>query len=240
MILSSGIAISLRRAKTSCEKTKKYHIMVLDTCPGKIRLEEQGSMKKDPKKNYSLETALKTRQTAREFTGGSITRDILDDLIWAAYGHTHSDGSVKMRTAPSAGATYPVEIYLVLHNVNEYTDGIYLYDTRNEQLTTVKEGGYLNDICRASLEQDFIPLANVTFLLVYNPDRIVRHYGRESRKYALLECGHIAQNILLMAAARGLGSVPVGAFYQERLGSILGLQKDREVLYMICVGTLGK
>ncbi len=197
-------------------------------------------MKKDPKKNYSLETALKTRQTAREFTGGSITRDILDDLVWAAYGHTHGDGSVKMRTAPSAGATYPVEIYLVLNNVNEYTDGIYLYDTRNEKLTTVKEGGYLNDICRASLEQDFIPLANVTFLLVYNPDKIVRHYGRESRKYALLECGHIAQNILLMAAARELGGVPVGAFYQKRLGSILGLQKDREVLYMICVGTLGK
>ncbi len=214
--------------------------MVLDTCPGKIRLAEQGSMKKDPKKNYSLETALKTRQTAREFTGGSITRDILDDLVWAAYGHTRSDGSVKMRTAPSAGATYPVEIYLVLHNVNEYTDGIYLYDTRNEQPAIIKEGSYLDDICRASLEQDFIPLANVTFLLVYNPGRIMRRYGRESRKYALLECGHIAQNILLMAAARGLGSVPVGAFYQKRLGSILGLQKDREVLYMICVGTLGK
>lgn len=214
--------------------------MVLDTCPGKIRLGEQGSMKKDPKENYPLETALKTRQTVREFTGGRISRDILDDLIWAAYGHTHSDGSVKMRTAPSAGATYPLEIYLVLHNVNDYTDGIYLYDTRNERLTIVKEGEYLNDIYRASLEQDFILLGNVTFLLVYNPDRIVRHYGRESRKYALLECGHIAQNILLMAAARGLGSVPVGAFYQKRLGLILGLQKDREVLYMICVGTLEK
>lgn len=214
--------------------------MVLSTCPRKIRLGERESMKKDPKKNHSLETALKTRQTVREFTGGSITRDILDDLIWAAYGHTHSDGSVKMRTAPSAGATYPLEIYLVLHNVNDTPDGIYLYDTQSDQLTVVKEGGYLNDICRVSLNQDFIPLANATFLLVYDPDRIVRHYGRESRKYALLECGHIAQNILLMAAARGLGNVPVGAFYQKRLGSILGLQKDREVLYMICVGTLGK
>ncbi len=197
-------------------------------------------MKKDLKKNSSLESALQNRRTVREFTGGHISRDVLDDLVWAAYGHTHSDGPKKMRTAPSAGATYPVEIYLVLHNVNDYTDGIYLHDTRNEQLISIKEGGYLNDICRASLEQDFIPLANVTFLLVYNPDRIVRHYGRESRKYALLECGHIAQNILLMAATRGLGNVPVGAFYQKRLGSILGLQKDREVLYMICVGTLGK
>ncbi len=197
-------------------------------------------MKKDLKKNCSLESALQNRRTIREFTGGHISRDVMDDLVWAAYGHTHSDGPKKMRTAPSAGATYPVEIYLVLHNVNDYTDGIYLHDTRNEQLISIKEGGYLNDICQASLEQDFIPLANVTFLLVYNPGRIVRRYGRESRKYALLECGHIAQNILLTAGTRGLGSVPVGAFYQKRLGTILGLQKNREVLYMICVGTLGK
>lgn len=197
-------------------------------------------MKKDLKKNSSLESALQNRRTVREFTGRHISRDVLDDLVWAAYGHTHSDGPRKMRTAPSAGATYPVEIYLVLHNVNDHTDGIYLHDTRNEQLISIKEGGYLNDICRASLEQDFIPLANVTFLLVYNPGRIVRRYGRESRKYALLECGHIAQNILLTAGTRGLGSVPVGAFYQKRLGTILGLQKNREVLYMICVGTLGK
>ncbi len=197
-------------------------------------------MKKDLKKNSSLESALQNRRTVREFTGGHISRDVLDDLVWAAYGHTHSDGPKKMRTAPSAGATYPIEIYLVLHNVNDYTDGIYLHDIRNEQLISIKEGDYLNDICRASLEQDFIPLANVTFLLVYNPGRIVRRYGRESRKYALLECGHIAQNILLTAATRGLGSVPVGAFYQKRLGTILGLQKNREVLYMICVGTLGK
>lgn len=197
-------------------------------------------MKKDLKKNSSLESALQNRRTVREFTGGHISRDVLDDLVWAAYGHTHSDGPKKMRTAPSAGATYPVEIYLVLHNVNDHTDGIYLHDIRNEQLISIKEGSYLNDICRASLEQDFIPLANVTFLLVYNPGRIVRRYGRESRKYALLECGHIAQNILLAAGTRGLGSVPVGAFYQKRLGTILGLQKNREVLYMICVGTLGK
>ena len=197
-------------------------------------------MKEDPKKNCSLETALKNRRTVREFTGGYIPRDILNDLVWAAYGHTHSDGLLKMRTAPSAGATYPVEIYLVLHNVNDHPDGIYLYDTRNEQLTIAREGSYLDDICRASLEQDFIPLANVTFLLIYSPSRISRRYGRESRRYALLECGHIAQNILLMAVARGLGSVPVGAFYQKRLGAIIGLQDDREVLYMICVGTLEK
>jgi SagB-type dehydrogenase family enzyme len=197
-------------------------------------------VKKGPTKDYSLESALKDRQTIRELTGGYISRDILDDLVWAAYGHTHSDGPLKMRTAPSAGATYPVEIYLVLHDVDDYPDGLYLYDTRNERLTTVKEGGFLNDICRASLNQDFIPLANATFLLVYNPDRIASHYGRESLRYALLECGHIAQNILLMATARGMGSVPVGAFYQKRLGSIIGLQEDREVLYMICVGTLEK
>ncbi len=75
-------------------------------------------MKKDPKKSCTLKSALKNRQTVRELTGEYISPDILDDLIWAAYGHTHSDGSKKMRTAPSAGATYPVEIYLVLPAIN--------------------------------------------------------------------------------------------------------------------------
>ena len=176
--------------------------------------------------------------TNREITGGQLPSGYLDKLLWAAYGHTHNDGRAKMRTAPSAGATYPVELYMVIERVAELDSGIYRYSSRVEKPVLVKSGEYLSEVCKVSLEQDFIPLSNVAFIMVYNPQRIVSRYGRDSRKYAILECGHIAQNILLMTTALGLGGVPVGAFYQKRLGLILEIQDNREVLYMICAGTI--
>jgi SagB-type dehydrogenase family enzyme len=189
-------------------------------------------------KDFSLISAMENRRTIRELTGKSITSAKLNLLVWAAYGNTCNDGRCKLRTAPSAGATFPIELYLAIERVDGFADGIYRYSTRNEKIMAVKNGRFLKEISRASLDQDFIPLSNAAFLLVYNPQRIMRHYGRDSRKYALLECGHIAQNILLTATAQKLGSVPVGAFYQRQLGSILKLDDNREVLYMICVGTV--
>lgn len=190
--------------------------------------------KNDPELTWTL----KNRKTIREITGGQLPTGYLDKLVWAAYGHTHNDSRSKMRTAPSAGATYPVELYMVVERVTELDNGIYRYSTRVENPVLVKSGEYLSKVCEVSLEQDFIPLSNVAFIMVYNPQRIVDRYGRDSRRYAILECGHIAQNILLMTTGLGLGGVPVGAFYQKRLGSILQIQDNREVLYMICVGTI--
>lgn len=195
----------------------------------------------DRKKNRkSLVEAMAERRTIREITGGRISSGVLEKLVWAACGHTHRDGRMKMRTAPSAGATYPIEIYAVIERVDGFKDGIYLYDYARDRLLLKSEGHFLESICRVSLEQDFIPLSNVVFLMVYDPLRIQPRYGRDSRKYALLECGHIAQNILLMAADLGMGNVPVGAFYQRSLGTILGIDNSREILYMVCVGTVNR
>lgn len=188
--------------------------------------------------NITLEDALRKRATIREMTGGAISRDVLDKLVWAAYGNTHNDGKYKLRTAPSAGATYPIEVHLAAERVEGLADGIYRYDSGSEKLLPVRPGSFLKSICAISLDQDFIPLSNLAFVLAYHPAKIEKHYGRESRKYALLECGHIAQNILLMTSALGLGGVPVGAFYHKKLGSIIDLAGNREALYMICVGTI--
>ncbi len=191
------------------------------------------------KKNEpELAWTLKNRKTIREITGGQMPTGYLNKLVWAAYGHTHNDGRAKMRTAPSAGATYPVELYMVVERVAELDNGIYRYSSRAEKPVLIKAGDYLSRVREVSLEQDFISLSNAAFIMVYNPQRIANRYGRDSRKYAILECGHIAQNILLMTTGLGLGGVPVGAFYQKRLGSILEIQDNREVLYMICVGTI--
>lgn len=186
----------------------------------------------------SLEYAIEHRSTIRELTGGNIRKGDFQRLIRAACGNTHSERGIKMRPAPSAGATYPVEIYTVLERIEGVSDGLYRYSFDSERPVLVETGRFLESICRVSLDQDFIPLANLGFILIYNPARIVRRYGRDSRKYALLECGHIAQNILLMAASLGLGAVPVGAFYRKRLEAILKTRHPREALYMIFVGTI--
>jgi len=89
-----------------------------------------------------------------------------------------------------------------------------------------------------SWDQEFVSLSNAVFVMVYNPRKIESEYGNKSRDYALLECGHIAQNILLMATTLKLGSVPVGAFSQRRLSGLLDLKSGKTPLYMVCVGTI--
>ena len=125
-----------------------------------------------------------------------------------------------------------------MERVDGYEDGIYIYDKNNEELKISKTGIFLPEVEKMAWDQDFVSLSNAVFVMVYNPRKIEREYGSKSRDYALLECGHIAQNILLTAAALNLGSVPVGAFSQKRLGDLLGLKPGRKPLYMICVGAV--
>jgi len=189
-------------------------------------------------KKYTLEEALKNRRTIREITGKKIPSRYLEKLLWAAYGKTLIYEGDKYRTAPSAGATYPVELYVFVERVDGYNDGIYIYNTNSEKLDLYKAGIYLPEVQKMSWDQEFVSLSNAVFVMVYNPRKIEREYGNKSRDYALLECGHIAQNIHLMTAALGLGGVPVGAFSQRRLTGLLDLKPGKTPLYMVCVGTV--
>jgi len=192
----------------------------------------------DEFKKYSLEKAIKNRRTIREITGKNIPAEYLELLAWSAFGTTLKDRGDKYRTAPSAGATYPIEIQVFVERVDGYNDGIYIYDTGSEKLKISRPGIFLPEIQKMSWNQEFVSLSNAVFITVYNPRKIERDYGNKSRDYALLECGHMAQNILLTATALNLGSVPVGAFSQRRLSGLLELNQGRTPLYMICVGTV--
>lgn len=180
--------------------------------------------------------AIETRMTVRDYSGGTMPHWMIGDLIRAACGNTHDDAGYKLRASPSAGATYPIENYAVLNQVEGFEDGIYKYDIGDEALEIVRPGDLRKEIWKQSLEQDFILSSNVLFMMVYNPARIIGRYRDKSRDYALMECGHIAQNLLLMAAALNLGNVPVGAFHETEIKDILRLRGDREVLYMVCLG----
>jgi SagB-type dehydrogenase family enzyme len=187
----------------------------------------------------SFRSVLEKRKTLRDLVRGRMPRQAFNDLIWAAYGVTHTDKSLKMRTAPSAGATYPIEITCAIEEVDGLENGIYHYDTRLEEIWQAMPGRHFGRIQAAALDQEFIIQSNLIIFMVYNPAPIVPEYGEDSFKYAAFECGHIAQNVTLMATSLGMGSVPVGAFDQRQIAEIIGVTGDKEVMYLVVVGMPG-
>jgi SagB-type dehydrogenase family enzyme len=186
----------------------------------------------------SFRSLLKRRKTTRRQRKGTLPSSSFRELVWAAYGHTHDYRKIKMRTAPSAGATYPVELYFVCEDIEGTTDGIYRYDTSKEDIILTAQGKLLENLQSISLDQEFISECNVAVVMVYNPRKIVADYGRDSFKYAAMECGHIAQNLLLMATSLDLGAVPIGAFDEKKLGRLLGVEEFKEALYIVAVGKI--
>jgi len=143
-----------------------------------------------------------------------------------------------MSTAPSAGATYPVGIHCAVEVVEGRQDGLYTFDVRSEEFRLSKSGPIFEAIQKVSLDQDFITQANLLILMVYDPAIIESEYGESAYKYAAFECGHIAQNIMLMATSLGLGSVPVGAFEERPLAAIIGVPEGKEVMYYVAIGMI--
>ncbi len=186
----------------------------------------------------SFRSLLRRRKTNRKQKRGTLPQSYFKELVWAAYGHTHEYRDLKMRTAPSAGATYPIELYFACEAIDGVPDGLYRYDTALEDIAPAASGQFLDKIRAASYDQKFIAQCNLAVIMVYNPQMIVSDYGRDSAKYSAMECGHIAQNLLLMATSLDLGAVPVGAFDQQKLDSLIGIDEFKQSLYMIVVGML--
>jgi len=172
-----------------------------------------------------LETALKLRKSVRSWNGQSLTMDQISQLFWAAQGITHSG---NRKTAPSAGAKYPIEIYAATHEL------LYHYLPDNHEAATVSKGDIAGRLKPTA--QDFIASAPVVFVITGVYARTEEKYGGRAQRYVRLEAGHVAQNILLQAVTLDLGAVPVGAFNDEDVKKVLGLEKDHEPLYLIPVG----
>jgi len=176
----------------------------------------------------SLEAAFQRRRTVREFSDEPLAMEVISQLLWSAQGLTH-DG--YRRTAPSAGATYPLELYLV------NGDGIFQHVTADHTLLLTIEGDRRRDLHDASLEQEFILEAPVTLVFTAVFARTEQRYGSaRSPRYIHMEVGHAAQNVLLQAAAINLGAVPIGAFEDERVSQVMNLPADHVPLYMISIG----
>lgn len=179
----------------------------------------------------SLEQAMQTRRSVRSFQADLLSESQKSQLLWAAQGITNSRG---YRSAPSAGALFPLEVYWIEHV------GLYHYDPSQHALKLEKKGDLRATLCRAALDQEMILQAPSTMVIAAVYSRTQAKYG-ESRgaRYVLIDLGHAAQNVLLQATALGLGAVTIGAFEDRDVQAVLDLPPSHAPLYLIPIGYPG-
>ena len=184
----------------------------------------------------SLEEAIARRRSVRDFIPESISQSQLSQILWSAQGI--SDTSGKYRTIPSAGATYPLEIFVVCGTncVEGIGDGIYHYNIDSHSLTLHHKGDVRPDLATAALDEEIIYEAPVDVIICALYERTTLRYGNRGERYVLIEVGHVGQNIYLQATALGLGTVAIGAFYDEQVREVLRLDKQYKPLYIMPVG----
>ncbi len=182
------------------------------------------------KETIALKTALKRRRSVRQFDVTRLSPAHISRILWAMQGITGKRGARLLRAAPSAGATYPLEIYLIDEK------GVFSYDPVSHVLRRIKGGDIRNELSRAALGQPCIAGAPVTFVIAAVMERTERRYGQRAERYVYIEVGHAAQNAHLAAVALGLGSVPIGAFRDNAVAELLELPDNHQPVYLIPVG----
>ncbi|CAB3289864.1 SagB-type dehydrogenase domain protein [Methanocaldococcus lauensis] len=178
-----------------------------------------------------LEDVLLKRRSIREYSSTPLTLKELSHLLFAAYGITDSRG---FKTVPSAGATYPLEIYVNVRDVIGLEEGVYKYIPEKHSIVRILYEEVGQKLALASLKQMFIAVAPIVIIIAADFERTTRVYGDRGFRYVHMEVGHVAQNIYLMATSLGLGTVSVGAFYDNEIKNILGI--DEYPLLLMPVG----
>lgn len=181
----------------------------------------------------SLEQLLSQRRSVREYADATIELFEIGQLLWSAQGITHPQG---FRTAPSAGALYPLELYLVAGHVEGLDTGMYHYNPEGHHLMKTIGDDLRKRLTRAALSQSCLreAAAVVVFAAVY--ERTTQKYGKRGIRYVHMEVGHAAQNLFLQAEALGLSTVVVGAFDDERVAEVLNLPTDVHPLMLMPIG----
>ncbi len=177
--------------------------------------------------SVSLEEALGRRRSVREYTEKPLTWEEIGQLLWALQGITSDWGG---RTAPSAGALYPLEVYVAT------AEGVYHYLPQGHRMEVLAPSDVRQALWKSALLQSWVREAPAVFVIAAVYERTESKYGSRSERYVNLEAGHACQNLLLQAVALDLGAVPVGAFYDDQVQAALGLATDHKPLYLVPVG----
>jgi SagB-type dehydrogenase family enzyme len=190
--------------------------------------------------NTNLWKLLARRRSRREYDAGrSLTAENLSALLWATQGVTARYGDVLFRTAPSAGGLYPVETYLLVRAVEGIEPGIYHFRPDAFDLEFLKKGNLARDLAEAALGQQLVMAAQATFIWTAIVERSRWKYRQRAYRYIYLDAGHIGENLYLAAGALGLGCCAIGAFYDDKVNAIIGVDGVEEAaIYLATIGWL--
>ncbi|MCS7114950.1 MAG: SagB/ThcOx family dehydrogenase [Nitrososphaerota archaeon] len=189
----------------------------------------------------TVEEAILLRRSIREYADEPANLSDLAMILWAAYGITEPEQG--LRAAPSAGATYPLEIYVVIGERGVRSlegflgEGVYRYEPHSHSLILVKRGDYRKGLMDAALGQSWVGKAPLSIVICAVFERTTRVYGERGRiRYVPMEAGHAGQNVYLMATALRYGTVVVGAFYDDPVAEMVGARPEEKPLYIIPIG----
>jgi SagB-type dehydrogenase family enzyme len=181
----------------------------------------------------SIEEALSKRRSIRRYQDVALTLEDLSQILWAAQGITDQRG---FRTAPSAGATYPLETYAVVGSVTGVTPGVYRYKPEGHSLDRVFSGDVRKELAGACYGQKWVEKGAVSIVFTAVRERTAKRYGRRAIQYIDNEIGHASQNVYLQAVSLNLGTVAIGAFGESSLKEVLKLPASEVPLYLMPVG----
>lgn len=181
----------------------------------------------------SLSAVLQARRSVRHYSKEPLTLAEVAQLAWAAQGITSDQG---YRTAPSAGALYPLELYVVASRVSGLAPGLYHYQPGQHALQQLGTDNLQLPLAIAAYNQGALRQAAVVFVITGIKQRTARKYGQRAERYVYIEAGHAGQNLVLQASALGLGGVVIGAFMDEAVTGVLGLAEGEEAITLLAVG----
>lgn len=185
------------------------------------------------KSSTSLEQALLNRRSDRSYKSDPLSLQEISQLLWAAQGETSQRG---FRSAPSAGALYPLELFIAAGDVEGLDPGIYRYLPETHALMHEVPGDKREDLWASALRQSPIRRAPAVFVVTAVFERTIQKYGQRGRRYVFMEAGHAAQNLCLQTVGMDLAAVPIGAFDDSKVGGVLELDRDTRPLYLLPVG----
>jgi len=187
------------------------------------------------KSPVSLEEALIKRRTHRKYINMKIQAEDVSQLLWSAYGITEPNWD--LRTTPSAGAVYPLNIYLLVKNVKGIDKGVYQYNPYDSTITRIINYDIKNEVAIAALNQEMISDAPACILISAEFEKMIKIYGEQrSPRYIYMEAGHAAQNIYLQAEALHLGTCAIGAFNDKKVMELFNMKESEEPLYLMPIG----
>jgi SagB-type dehydrogenase family enzyme len=200
----------------------------------KIKLEKPETLSK-----LTLNDVLKNRKSIRNFSQKPISKQKLSYLLWASTGIQRKEHGFEYRTAPSAGALYPIETYLVINRIVDIPKGVYHYSIKDHCLEELKTGEFSIDISQAALGQEMCAYATVVFIWTALFNRSKWKYGERAYRYIYLDAGHIAENLALASTSLGLGSCQIAALFDDEVNNIIEIDGINEsVIYLSIVGNL--